>query len=153
VPGPLRAALALADIPINRNSSTALAAQRNLIEGFRTEVAAAHARGDFEVFAPDARFYLIEVNLGDEPDPALRERLLAIPTTLELPAEDVALLRRHAAAALLRSADFRRLLDRPASGGAGPASRRVGDRSPAAPAAAAPARPRAHRPAAWPGLG
>jgi NTE family protein len=110
VPGPLRAALALADIPINRNSSTALAAQRNLIEGFRTEVAAAHARGDFEVFAPDARFYLIEVNLGDEPDPALRERLLAIPTTLELPAEDVALLRRHAAAALLRSADFRRLL-------------------------------------------
>lgn len=110
VPGPLRAALALADIPINRNSSTSLTAKRNLLERWRAEVAAAHARGDFEVFAPDARFYLVEVNLGDEPDPALRERLLAVPTTLELPAADVTLLRQQAAAALRRSAEFQRLL-------------------------------------------
>jgi NTE family protein len=110
VPGPLRAALALADIPINRNSSTALAAKRSLIDGWRAEVAQAHARGDFEVFAADARFYLIEVNLGDEPEAALRERLLAVPTTLQLPVEDVALLRRQGARALARSADFERLL-------------------------------------------
>jgi NTE family protein len=110
VPGPLRAALALADIPINRNSSTALAAKRSLLDRWRAEVAAAHAQGDFEIFAADARFYLLEVNLGDEPDPVLRERLLAVPTTLQLPAEDVALLRRHAAQALARSADFERLL-------------------------------------------
>ncbi|MBC7940776.1 MAG: patatin-like phospholipase family protein [Chitinophagaceae bacterium] len=110
VPGPLRAALALADIPINRNSSTALAAKRSLLEGWRAEVAAAQAGGDFEIFAADARFYLIEVNLGDEPDAALRERLLAVPTTLQLPPADVSLLRRHAAAALRRSPDFQRLL-------------------------------------------
>jgi NTE family protein len=110
VPGPLRAALALADIPINRNSSTALAAKRSLIDGWRAEVAQAHVRGDFEVFAADARFYLIEVNLGDEPEAALRERLLAVPTTLQLPVEDVALLRRQGARALARSADFERLL-------------------------------------------
>ena len=52
---------------------------------------------------PDARFDPIEVNLGDEPDPMLRERLLAIPTALQWPPEDVALLRRQAAAALRRS--------------------------------------------------
>jgi NTE family protein len=102
--------LALADIPINRNSSTALAAKRSLLDGWRAEVAAAHARGDFEVFAADARFYLIEVNLGDEPGAALREKLLAVPTSLQLPAADVALLRRQAGAALRRSADFQRLL-------------------------------------------
>ena len=110
VPGPLRAALALADIPINRNSSTALAAKRSLLDGWRAEVEAAHARGDFEVFAADARFYLIEVNLGDEPDVGLRDKLLAVPTTLQLPADDVALLKRHAGTALRRSADFQRLL-------------------------------------------
>jgi NTE family protein len=110
VPGPLRAALALADIPINRNSSTALAAKRSLLDNWRAEVAAAHARGDYEVFAADARFYLLEINLGDEPDAALRERLLAVPTTLQLPMEDVTLLRQHAARALARSPDFARLL-------------------------------------------
>ena len=110
VPGPLRTALALADIPINRNSSTALAAKRSLLDGWRAEVAAAHGRGDYEVFAADARFYLIEVNLADEPDVVLRERLLAVPTTLQLPPEDVRVLRRHAAAALQRSPDFQRLL-------------------------------------------
>jgi NTE family protein len=110
VPGPLRAALALADIPINRNSNTSLTAKRGLLDSWRSEVAAAHAHGDFEVFAADARFYLVEVNLGDEPDVKLRERLLAVPTTLQLSAEDVAMLRRQAGAALRRSADFQRLL-------------------------------------------
>lgn len=110
VPGPLRAALALADIPINRNSSTALSAKRSLLDSWRSEVAAAHARGEFDVFAADARFYLIEVNLGDEPDAALRERLMAIPTTLQLSDDDVAMLRRQAVSALTRSVEFQRLL-------------------------------------------
>jgi NTE family protein len=110
VPGPLRAALALADIPINRNSTTALAAQRSVLDRWRAEVAAVHAQGDFEVFAADARFYLIEVNLGDEPDAARRNRLLAVPTTLQLPADDVELLRQQARSALARSPDFQRLL-------------------------------------------
>lgn len=110
VPGPLRTALALADIPINRNSSAALESKRTVLEGWRAEVAAAHARGQFDVFAADAQFYLIEVNLGDEPDLSLRERLLAMPTTLQLPPDDVAMLRRQGASALTQSADFKRLI-------------------------------------------
>ncbi len=110
VPGPLRTALALADIPINRNSTVAMSQKRAMLDRWQAEVREVHARGDYDTFAPDVRFYLIEVRLGDEPDAALREKLLAIPTTLELPAADVALLRRHGASALRRSPDFQRLL-------------------------------------------
>jgi NTE family protein len=110
VPGPLRAALALADIPINRNSSTALVAKRNMLESWQAEVAKAHARGEFEVFARDAKFYLIEVNLTDISEAALRDRLLAIPTSLQLPAEDVVLLRQQGAALLRQAEQFQRLL-------------------------------------------
>ena len=110
VPGPLRTALALADIPINRNSATALAHQRGLLETWQTEVGAAHAGSDFVVYARDARFHLIEVNLADLPDPALREQLMAVPTSLQLPTDQVDALRREAAAALRRSPAFQRLL-------------------------------------------
>jgi NTE family protein len=110
VPGPLRAALALADIPINRNSSTALDQTRAMLEVWRAEVRQAHAKGDYDVFARDAQFYLIEIGLADEPDPALRERLLALPTSLELPPDDIAALRRHAASVLRRSPEFLRLV-------------------------------------------
>ncbi len=110
VPGPLRTAFALADIPINRNSALTLAHQRAMLEAWEAEVREAHARGDFEVFAQGAHFHLVEINLADVPDPALRERLLSIPTTLQLPAAEVAALRREGAAALGRSMAFRRLL-------------------------------------------
>jgi NTE family protein len=110
VPGTLRAALALADIPINRNSDSTLTQMRGTIEAWAAEVRAAHARGDTEVFAADAQFYLIEVTLAAEPDAEKREALQRIPTSLELPADDVALLRAHARAALQRSGEFQRLL-------------------------------------------
>jgi NTE family protein len=110
VPGPLRAALALADIPINRNSDSTLTQMRATVESWAAEVRAAHARGDFEVFAADAQFYLIEVTLAAEPDAEKREALQRIPTSLELPADDVALLRAHARAALQRSEEFQRLM-------------------------------------------
>lgn len=111
VPGPLRTALALADIPINRNSTLTLAHQRAMLTAWEAEVRAAHERGDFEVYAQGAHFHLVEVNLSDVPDLALRERLLSIPTTLQLPATDVEALRREGAAALGRSSAFRRLLN------------------------------------------
>jgi NTE family protein len=110
VPGPLRSALALADIPINRNSDSTLALMRGTIDAWTAEVRAAQAQGDTEVFAADAQFYLIEVTLAAEPDADKREALLRIPTSLELPADDVALLRAHARAALQRSGEFQRLL-------------------------------------------
>jgi NTE family protein len=110
VPGLLRAALALADIPINRNSSTALAQMTTTLAGWRAEVAQAHARGDFEVFAADAKFHLIEVSLAAEADAVEREKLLAIPTSLQLPADDVQRLRRYGAQALRAHPAFQELM-------------------------------------------
>jgi NTE family protein len=110
VPGLLRAALALADIPINRNSNTALNQMRNTLAAWRAEVALAHAQGDFEVYAAGAKLHLIEVSLAAAPDPAERERLLAIPTSLQLPGADVQLLRNYAAKALRAHPEFQRLL-------------------------------------------
>ncbi len=109
VPGPLRTALALADIPINRNSAVALDQMRATLQAWRDEVRQAQARGEATPFAEDVEFHLIEVSL-DSPDPALAERLKAIPTTLELPEADIALLRAHAAQRLRTSPEFRAML-------------------------------------------
>lgn len=51
VPNPVRTALALADIPINRNSAMSLAQARSVMDAWRAGVRAAQARGDVEVFA------------------------------------------------------------------------------------------------------
>ncbi len=109
VPGPLRTALALADIPINRNSDAALSQMRATVQAWREEVARAQAQGEDTPFAADVEFHLIEVTL-DDPDPALSERLKAIPTTLELPAADIALLRAHARQRLRAAPEFRAML-------------------------------------------
>jgi NTE family protein len=110
VPGLLRAALALADIPINRNSNTALDQMRSTIAAWQAEVSAAHAKGDFEVFAADGQLHLIEVSLSAEPDAAEREKLLAIPTNLQLPADDVQRLRSYGAQTLRKHPVFQKLL-------------------------------------------
>lgn len=109
VPGPLRTALALADIPINRNSDAALGQMRATVQAWREEVRRAQAQGEGTPFAADVEFHLIEVTL-DDPDPALSERLKAIPTTLELPAADVALLREHARQRLRAAPAYRAML-------------------------------------------
>ena len=109
VPGPLRTAFALADIPINRNSVVALDQMRATLRAWREEVRQAQARGESTPFAADVEFHLIEVSL-DAADPALAERLKAIPTTLELPEADIALLREHARQRLRASPEFRAML-------------------------------------------
>jgi len=110
VPGPLRTALALADIPINRNSSAALTQMRATVENWKEEVRSAHARSDYSVFAPDIQFFVIEVNLTAAGDAELSERLQAIPTTLQLTPEEVSALRQHARIQLRSSPDYQRLL-------------------------------------------
>jgi len=109
VPGPLRTAFALADIPINRNSDIALDQMRATVQAWRDEVRQAQARGEDTPFADDVEFHLVEVSL-DSPDPALSERLKAIPTSLQLPEADVALLREHARQRLRSSPEFRAML-------------------------------------------
>jgi len=94
-------------ISINRNADSTLTQMRSTIDFWTAEARAAHVHdGDFEVFAADAQFYLIEVTLAAESDADKREALQRIPTSLELPADDVALLRAHARAALQRSGEF-----------------------------------------------
>ena len=110
VPGPLRAAFALADIPINQNSAAALAQARNTMEVWRAEVAAAHQRGDYEVFAQGVGIHLVEVTLADERDLLLRKRLMSIPTNLHLPVDDLAALRAYARESLARSNGFKQLM-------------------------------------------
>jgi NTE family protein len=111
VPGPIRSALALADIPINRNSEVTLIEARTMLAAWESEVRTAHAAGDYSTFAADAQLHFIEVNFAGEPDTALRERMMAIPTSLELPPEDVRLLREYGARALRAAPGFKKLLE------------------------------------------
>jgi hypothetical protein len=69
----------------------------------------AQARGEETPFADDVEFHLVEVSL-DSPDPALGERLKGIRTTLELPEDDVKLLREHGRQRLRSSPEFRAML-------------------------------------------
>jgi hypothetical protein len=62
------------------------------------------------VFAKDAQLHLIEVSLVAEPEAAERERLLAIPTNLQLSADDVQRLRQYGAKALREHPAFQKLL-------------------------------------------
>lgn len=110
IPNPVRTSLALADIPINRNSKTALVAQEQLLDSWRAEVRIAHERNEFVEFGADAEFYLIHINIGSSDNPTVRKRLQAIPTSLKLPEDDVALLRAQGRDALRRSPEFQRLL-------------------------------------------
>jgi NTE family protein len=69
VPGPLRSALALADIPINRNSDVALLQARSMLAAWDAEVRAAHAKGDYSTFAADARPGLAQADDGHSHQP------------------------------------------------------------------------------------
>jgi NTE family protein len=110
IPGPVSTVFALADIPINRNSETSLQKMRTSIRLWEAEVRTAHAQGDFEVFAEDAKFYLIEVDLRVHPAGSGPADLESVPTSLQLPAGDIDALRRFARDTLRGSAEFQRLL-------------------------------------------
>ncbi|MFT7773596.1 patatin-like phospholipase family protein [Roseateles sp.] len=111
VPGPLRTALALADIPINRNSDIALNQMRSMQQAWRDEVREAQARGDAAPFEKDIQFHLIEVSLEAPGDPLLTEKLRSIPTNLALSPEDIALLREHGRRRLRQSPEFAAMVE------------------------------------------
>jgi NTE family protein len=111
VPSPMRSALALGDIPINRNSDFALSQARAAMKVWEAEVSDAHSKGDYSIFAKDIKFFFIEVTLTAEPDRAARKRLMSIPTTLQLQKGDVQLLKEYGAKALRNSQGFKQLLE------------------------------------------
>jgi len=110
IPGLMSTAFALADIPINRNSETSLQKMRASIQQWEAEVNAAHAQGDFDVFAEDAKFYLVEVDLRVHPEGSGLVDLESVPTSLQLPPKDIDALRRFARDTLNRSDEFQRLI-------------------------------------------
>lgn len=68
--------------------------------------------GKDDVFAPDARIHVIQVNLRDAPaDPNTRTHLLQVPTALSVSEKEVTALIAAGRAVLRNSADFRALRD------------------------------------------
>lgn len=92
------------DIPINRYSFETTALFRAQFEN-RVRRAALQGKRD----APE--FHLVEVSLSGIEDPAERERLMRIPTSLRLSAGEVDDLRAFGARALRSAPAFQRLLE------------------------------------------
>lgn len=110
VPGTFRTVRALVDIPINRYSADSLAELRHTVAQWQEQVRSASAEERGDTFDPDVEFRMIEVSLAREPNPTLRARLMAIPTTLRLEPDDLALLTRYGADSLRASPQYQALL-------------------------------------------
>ena len=110
VPGTFRTVRALVDIPINRYSADSLAELRRTVAQWQEQVRSASAEERGATFEPDVDFRMIEVSLAREPDSILRARLMAIPTTLRLEPDDLALLKRYGADSLRASPEYQALL-------------------------------------------
>lgn len=93
---------ALVDVPINRYSHETEVVGRQSIEAWH--------RRRVESGRP-LELYLVGVSLKDVADPAEREFLVTVPTTLQLPRATVDRIRRAAGGLLDRSPEFKRLLD------------------------------------------
>ncbi|MBS1186113.1 MAG: patatin-like phospholipase family protein [Burkholderiaceae bacterium] len=102
VPSMRRVAMALADIPINRNTRESLIQFRETVSQWKLALK--------QKFGNDTEFYVIEVSLRDIADPVERELFMAIPTTLSLPKDNVDRLRQLGRKMLRESPEMQRLL-------------------------------------------
>jgi NTE family protein len=93
---------ALIDVPINRYSYETQVLGRQSAEAWQQRL----QQGGQAI-----ELYLVEVSLNALADPAEREFMNSVPTSLQLPAKTVQRVRRAAAQLLDSSPDFRRLLD------------------------------------------
>jgi NTE family protein len=107
VPSMVRSGLALADIPINHYSVDTRKQLVSAMEKWQQQArqSAMDSNKDF-TFASDATFYLIEVNLRDAPDDALKQ----ISTSLELDSKTTFTLRTAAREQLKKSTEFCKLM-------------------------------------------
>ena len=102
VPSFMQVLRALVDVPINRYSYETQVFGRQSAETWQR----VHEAGGDPV-----DLYLVEVSLNAIADPAEREILNAVPTTLQLPRPTIDRIRRAASTLLDASPDFRRLLE------------------------------------------
>jgi NTE family protein len=110
VPGVLRAVTALVDIPINHYSAETRSRIRATVAAWEQEVKNATDAKRADIFARDAKFYLIEISLAAAPDPAEREHFMNVPTTLKLNEGDVQMLIDYGRSALRESPEFSNLI-------------------------------------------
>lgn len=108
VPGVLRSALALADIPINHLSDDSRVRLREATLRWQAEMRGSGSAGPEAVFRPDVEFHLIEISLRDWPEEALR----SVSTSLQLDRHTSAALRDAAREMLRASPALGRLLRR-----------------------------------------
>lgn len=102
VPGLRDTVNAVISIPIDQQSQGALRRFRTLMDAINASTY--NANGE------KIKAYFISLNLYDLPESALRHKLLNIPTTFNLPHEDIRLLKSAAPILLERSAEYQRLL-------------------------------------------
>lgn len=102
-PGAFAQLMQSLNVPIDRTSFEALELLRDLLRRWRQD-------GATNAF-PGVRLYPVVISLDEVADPALRKRLMAMPTSFALPAADVDLLRSQAALLLRTSPMFQRFLD------------------------------------------
>jgi NTE family protein len=119
-PGTIDQLLKASGVPIDRYSfeTIELMKDREEIYGWRRQIAILQARlagaTDAEAEAkaplPKLSLHLMDISFDAVTDPVKRERLMNLPTSFALPAEDVDLLRDAAAQLLRESADYQSLL-------------------------------------------
>ena len=119
-PGTIDQLLKASGVPIDRYSfeTIELMKDREEIYGWRREIAilkarlagATQAEAEAKVAVPKLTLHLMDISFDAVKDPAERERLMNLPTSFALPAEDVDLLRAAAAQLLRESADYQSLL-------------------------------------------
>lgn len=101
---------ALATIPLSRYGFESLQLLQASIADWRREVRGARLDGPDAPVAKDIDFYLVNVALDNEPDPAERDYLRDVPTGLQLSEDQSRRIRASAARQLRGSPDLQRLL-------------------------------------------
>jgi NTE family protein len=119
-PGTLAQLVQSAGVPIDRYSfeTIELMKDREEIYGWRRELAilrarlagATEAEAEAKVPLPKLTLHLTDISFDAIKDRAERDRLMNMPTTFVLPAEDVDLLREAAGRLLRQSEDYQSLL-------------------------------------------
>jgi NTE family protein len=109
-PGTTEMAAAVVDAFMNNNSFETMTWLRSNFQRWRDE---AHelAGTSTSPFAGKPDFYLIEASLRSIEDIAERDKMMAVPTTLKLPPEQVDLLIKAGGELLSNSTEFQRLLN------------------------------------------
>ncbi|MCP1771331.1 NTE family protein [Neisseria perflava] len=103
VPGVASVVSAIVDIPIDRYSQNTLQNFRMFAEQWNSEQGKLPA--DKQV-----NLSFVSLNLRDLTDPAMRQKMLNVPTSFYLPAEDVDNLRQSATFLMQNSSEYQKLL-------------------------------------------